>query len=189
MTEWIFGYGSLVTDLVAGDASSNRKWSWAKLLNFRRNWGAAMENAAADADAKFYVDDSGVRPDLAIAFLDVYPSNLGNTNGVIFEVDEARLIELDRREIRYSRTEVTEQIVAEQDLHGRVWTYRGNTKSVEVAKRGKELGRACASREYVEYCAHGFNLAGKEALHDFNESTDPLDLPVFDLTMVRYDEP
>jgi len=187
MTDWVFGYGSLVTDLVTSSDENGFEWFWANLGNHRRDWGAGMENAAADADWKYYVDSRGTRPDIVVAFLDAYPHSGSSINGVVFAVDESRLREIDRREVRYSRVDVTDLVTTAGWGDGRVWTYRGSEKSREVALRGRREDRAFVSMDYAAHCRHGFSVGGEQALHQFQLSTDPLDLPLRELTMFLSD--
>jgi hypothetical protein len=147
-----------------------------------------MENAAPDADLKYYVDENGVRPDIVIAFLDVYAARGGRTNGVIFAVEDHKLLELDRREVRYERVEVTSQISSDDVAPRRVWTYCGQPRSRDVLREGKASGRAFVSRGYRDYCRSGFARGGDDSVRAFEATTDPLDLPLRELTMVTPDD-
>jgi hypothetical protein len=143
-----------------------------------------MENAATDADLKYYIEESGVRPDIVVAFLDVYALRGSSTNGVIFAVDDHRLREFDRREVRYERVEVTSQVNSADVAPRRVWTYRGKPRARDVLRKGRADGRAFVSRGYMDYCRSGFARGGDESMRAFAATTDPLDLPLRELKMV-----
>ena len=173
MTTFVFGYGSLLRR-DGGIAC--------RLLGHRRAWNVAMDNRRTIPGYKYFVDaETGERPAVRVAFLNVYPAPGGHVNGLAFPVTLEALAELDRRERNYDRIDVTRQLDAE--LGGTVWTYLGT----EAARERFEAGPAVVAQDYFDAVRDSFATA--RGLEAFDRSTDPLSVPLRRLTRVDVPPP
>jgi hypothetical protein len=69
---YVFGYGSLAAAGLAGlNRTPRREGFVADLEGFERGWGVAMDNTRTVPGYKCYVDRTGSRPDVCVAFLDL----------------------------------------------------------------------------------------------------------------------
>lgn len=139
MTDYVFGYGSLV-----GERPDARP---AELRGHRRVWGVAMDNAVTIPGYKLYRAPDGSRPDVCVAFLDIEPAAGASVGGVCFRADLRRL---DRREFNYAREDITDAIA---DPPGRVWAYVGRPESRERLRRARADGRAVIAAAYARAVA------------------------------------
>ncbi len=176
MSEWVFGYGSLVADHPDGYVT--------ELRAHRRWWGVAMDNRVDLPGYKWYrLAESGERPPLFVAFLDLVAANASDgVGGVCHPVDASELARLDARERNYERIDVTAAVA---EARGRVWAYRGSAAGRERLATGRAAGSAVVSRDYLTTVEAGFARLGPAALRAFRASTDPLDLPLLDLERVE----
>jgi cation transport regulator ChaC len=173
MRTFVFGYGSLLRH--PGGVPCH-------LLGHRRTWNVAMDNRLTIPGYKYYVDpDTGERPPVRVAFLNLYPAAEGCVNGVAFPVTADALAELDRRERNYVRTDVT--ALLDVDLGGTVWTYLGS----DAARERFEAGAAVVAQDYFDEIRDGFAAAG--GLDEFDRSTDPVSVPLRRLTRVDVPPP
>ena len=171
----VFGYASLVID-------DDGRGALASLPGYRRVWGVATDNARSIPGYKMYLRRSdGTRPPVYVAFMDLEPDPACSVKGVVRQVDAADLRDLDRRERNYERVEVTGQI---EGVEGRVWTYRGSAEAHERLRRGRELGRAVVSRDYLEKVREGFRRLGAEEERSVLDPSSLEDLAVWDLERV-----
>lgn len=136
--EHVFAYASLTAEPGARPA---------RLRGFRRQWGVAMDNAVDLPGYKFYVEPSGRRPAVCVAFLDIVEEAGASVPGALVPVDPARLPLLDRRERNYERRDVSDCFEA-----GRVWTYTGRPGGRERLRRALDQGTAVVQRAYLELC-------------------------------------
>jgi cation transport regulator ChaC len=144
LSGWVFGYGSLAVE--PGGVP-------ARLRDWRRRWGVAMDNAVAIPGYKIYVDAAGGRPDVCVAFLDVVPAPGAGVEGVCVPVAAAALAALDRRERNYERTEVT--AAADGVPDGPVWTYAGRADSRARFAAAVAAGRCVIARSYLDVVEAG----------------------------------
>jgi cation transport regulator ChaC len=173
MRTFVFGYGSLLR-LEGGIPC--------RLLGHRRAWNVAMDNRRTIPGYKYYVDpDTGERPAVRVAFLNVYRAPAGAVNGLAFPVDPEALEPLDRRERNYDRVDVTGQL--DVDLGATVWTYVGS----DAARERFESGAAVVAQGYFDDVRGGFATA--RGLEAFERSTDPLTVPLRRLTRVDVPPP
>jgi cation transport regulator ChaC len=173
MRTFVFGYGSL---LRRPDGIP------CHLHGHRRAWNVAMDNRRTIPGYKYYVDpETGERPPVRVAFLNIYAAAEGRVNGIAFPVSAEALDELDRRERNYDRIEVTSLLDA--DLGGTVWTYLGSA----AARERFETGPAVVAQDYFETIRGGFAAAG--GLEAFERSTDPVSVPLRRLTRVDVPPP
>ena len=172
----VFGYASLVA-LEDAEAVPGR------LRGYRRVWGAAMNNWEGGDAAKHWIDrETGERPRIRVAYLDIEPSEGGTVNGVAIPVDMERLAQLDAREINYSRVDVTAEF--EGPAAGRVYTYIGLDAAHERCRLGAAEGNIVASRDYAAGVRLAFQRLGDDALAEVDRTTDPLPFPKRDLQVV-----
>jgi cation transport regulator ChaC len=178
---YVFGYASLVT--LEGDAVLGR------LHGYRRYWGVAMNNWEGGEEAKHFLDrDTGERPRIRVAYLDIEPSEGSVVNGVAIPVDAERLRAFDAREINYERVEVTGAFESANgeaaDAPARVFTYIGLDAARERCRQGAADGDVYVSRDYAASVRLAFERLGADALAEYERSTDPLPFPERDLQVV-----
>lgn len=181
--EFVFGYGSLVTDL---DPAPTRAFTpagfVAELRGYRRSWGVAMNNSVNLPGYKYYVDEHGDRPDLHVAFLDISSAPGHTANGVCAPVDPDQLSELDRRERNYVRVDVTSLIAPPPQEEVHVWAYHGSTEGRRRFTTARRAGRVVIQEDYLQAVRHAFTSLGPAEYDACAPSLDPGDLPVRTLT-------
>jgi hypothetical protein len=171
----VFGYASLVE--LAGDAVLGR------LHGYRRFWGAAMNNWEGGEDVKHFLDrDTGERPRIRVAYLDLREQKESVVNGVAIPVDSARLAALDAREINYERVDVSGAL--EGSVSERVFTYIGVGAARERCRQGVAEGDIYVSRDYAAGVRLAFERLGAGALAEYERTTDPLPFPERELQVV-----
>jgi cation transport regulator ChaC len=180
----VFGYGSLVA--VPGFIPSrepHERGYVCDLAGHRRRWNVAMDNAVTIAGYKYFVDtETGERPALHVAFLNVHPNERSDVNGLAFPVTDEELARLDARERNYVRTDVTASIRPEPTAT--VWAYIGSTAALARYDAGAQAGTAVVSAGYLRGVELGFERLGAEEAARFAASTDPPDCPVRALTRI-----
>jgi hypothetical protein len=178
---YVFGYGSLV-ELIQPLVVAGRLFPAVPghLRGFRRNWGVTMNNWEASADEKHFVDpESGLKPTLAVAYLDLEEAPAEAVNGLAIPVDAARLRELDAREINYERAEVSAAF--EPALAHTVFVYRGTAAARQRSRAGADGIEIYASRQYIERIERAFTALGPGQLDEYQRTTEPLPFPVREL--------
>jgi gamma-glutamylcyclotransferase (GGCT)/AIG2-like uncharacterized protein YtfP len=165
MTDFVFGYGSLVAGAAAPATIAGR-----------RTWGVAMDNRRDLPGYKYYVLPDATRPSVYVAFLDLDPGAAGSVDGVCTPVDAGALAVLDRRERNYDRVEVTELVASPP---GRVWAYVGKLDARERLARGRAEGSAVVSADYLRGVEAAYAAKAMAA-----PSLDPGDLPVWELRRI-----
>jgi hypothetical protein len=154
---YVFGYGSLAAAGPAGLGRTPRREGFvADLEGFDRGWGVAMDNIRTLPGYKFYVDVTGARPDVCVAFLDLTAAVGGHVNGVCLPVDEAALAALDDRERNYERVDVSDRL----PCAGPVWTYLGSAAGRNRLTHGRALGKAVIHEGYLAAVTRGFRALG-----------------------------
>jgi cation transport regulator ChaC len=182
-TAYVFGYASLVA-LEDADAVPGR------LRGYRRCWGVAMNNWEGGEDAKHWLDrESGKRPHVRVAYLDLREEEGSAVNGLALPVDRDRLADLDAREINYRRIEVSEAFEpigprAEAALTPRVFTYVGLDAARERCRKGAVEGNVFVAGDYVSSVRRAFEGLAHDALPEFDRTTDPLPFPERDVRVV-----
>lgn len=177
MSVYVFGYASLVALEDAGALPG-------RLRGFRRRWGVAMNNWEGGEGVKHWLDrETGERPHIRIAYLDIYEQAGSVVNGLALPVDADRLAELDAREINYRRVDVTAAF--EGDAAGRVFTYVGFDAARARCRRGIEEANAFVSRDYAAAVRRAFERLAPDALVEFDQTTDPVPFPERDLRVVH----
>lgn len=174
--QFVFAYGSLVGSLPRAPARRPHPDGFiAELAGVRRTWGVAMNNRHDVPGYKYYTDADGHRPDVLVAFLDIWPSpdDGATVTGVCLPVGDAELQALDRRERNYDRVEITDRIPA---AGGRVWLYAGSSAGRERLRAGRAAGAAVIDANYLSGVQAAFVSLG--APEHLAASLDPGDLPV-----------
>jgi len=183
LNEYVFGYASLAG--LRGDYPGARGEAPqpGHLYGFRRRWGVAMNNWEGEEDAKHFVDaETGERPRIRVAYLDLYAQPAGVVNGLVLPVDAERLAALDAREVNYERVEVTRAF--EPPLLGRVYTYVGLPAARGRCRQGAGDGDVVVSSAYVSAVRHAFKGLAPDGLDEYERTTDPCPFPERDLRVV-----
>jgi dephospho-CoA kinase len=182
---YVFGYGSLVT---LRKSLQTRRSEFVpvsgRLHGYRRCWGVAMNNWEGGDGAKHWLDpESGGRPRIRVAYLDIYEQPGSAVNGLALPVDADRLAALDAREVNYRRVDVTAAF--DGNLAGRVFTYMGLDAARERCRLGVEEGNAFVSRSYLSEVRRAFERLSPEAPAEFDRTTDRLPFPELNLLRVE----
>lgn len=177
MTDYVFGYASLVA--LGGEEAVP-----CHLRGFRRCWDVAMNNWEGGPNAKHWLDrESGGRPRIRVAYLDLRSEEGSTVNGVALSVDAERLTELDAREVNYHRIDVSDAL--EGDVPGRVFAYIGLEAARERCRQGIADGNIFVSQSYFAAVRRAFDSLAPDALAEFDGTTDPLPFPERDLLLGR----
>lgn len=192
---YVFGYASLVgaDKRLIVDGREYRSVG-GRLRGYRRHWGVAMNNWEGSDAVKHFLDpESGERPRIRVAYLDLYEQPGGAVNGLALPVDPARLAALDAREVNYERVDVTAAFEPEGALppsvggsYGgyQVFTYLGLAAAHERCRQGAADGNVFVRRGYVRDVRDAFASLAPDALHEFDRTTDPLPFPERNLRVV-----
>lgn len=185
MTEFVFGYGSLVArGHVAPTRTFHAEGFVTDLRDCRRCWGVAMNNRVNLPGYKYYLDEDGGRPDVCVAFLDLRPARGQSVNGVCLPVDRDELARLDQRERNYVRRDVTALCDAPGD-GGCVWTYVGSAAGRRRFVTSRSAGQAVVDRAYLDAVVSAFKRLGPDEFAACARSLDPDGLPI--LALNRHD--
>jgi cation transport regulator ChaC len=180
--DYVFGYGSLA-ELTQPLSVGERLFPVVpgRLRGFRRRWGVAMNNWEASEDEKHFLDpETGLKPRLSVAYLDLAEAAGEAVNGLAIPVDAARLRELDAREVNYERAEASAAF--EPRIAHAVFVYRGTASAQRRAEAAAANGgEIYASRQYVERIERAFTSLGPGQLDEYQRSTEPLPFPERDL--------
>lgn len=164
-SEYVFGYASLVALEDAGAVAG-------RLRGYRRTWGAAMNNWEGGDAAKHWIDrETGERPHIRVAYLDLREQEGSAVNGVALPVDVDRLEEIDEREINYRRVDITADF--EGPALGPLYTYLGLDAARERCRLGAIEDNVFVSRDYVAGVRCAFERLAPGALDEFDSTTDP----------------
>ncbi|HET6507745.1 MAG TPA: gamma-glutamylcyclotransferase family protein [Baekduia sp.] len=184
MSDWVFGYASLVALPDAAPAT---------LRGWRRVWGVAMDNSIAVPGYKVYERPDGARPACAVAFLDLERDGAGGSgeadavevDGALIAAGPEALERLDARERQYRRVEVTDALADAPPAGDRVWTYvgRGPGRARVAAGRAGDA-TVVIQRAYAERVERAFAARGADALARYRASTESPPFPVVELARV-----
>jgi hypothetical protein len=182
----VFGYASLVA--LEADAVPGH------LHGYRRFWGTAMNNWEGGEDAKHFLDrQTGERPRIRVAYLDLREQEGSAVNGVAIPVDAERLAAFDAREINYERIDVSGAFepaatsaaaAGPADPPARVFTYIGLGAARERCRQGAADGDIFVSRDYAAGVRLAFARLGADAFNEYERTTDPLPFPERGLCVV-----
>lgn len=150
-----------------------------------------MNNWEGGEGAKHWLDrETGERPRIRVAYLDIEPSEGSAVNGVAIPVDAERLSAFDAREINYERVDVTDAFESTgvagtaANPPTRVFAYIGLDAARERCWQGHADGNTFVSRDYAAGVRLAFERLGPDALAEFERTTDPLPFPERDLRAV-----
>ncbi len=182
--QMVFGYGSLVaTPGFIPSREVHERGYVCDLVGHRRHWGVAMDNTATIPGYKYFAErETGKRPAVYVAFLDVHEAGGESVNGLAFPVTGEDLDALDRRERNYTRVDVTDAISPRPGAT--VWAFLGSHEARGRYQAGARAGTAVVSAEYARGVEQGFERLGPEEAARFADSTDPPACPVVDLTRI-----
>ena len=181
---YVFGYGSLVAPVGRAPDRTVRAGGFvADLAGMRRMWGVAMDNRRDLPGYKYYLDPSGRRPALYVAFLDIAQATGPGAavNGLCLPADGAALAALDLRERNYTRIDVTERIVGAR-AGMRIFTYVGSPAGRDRLARGRAGQTAVIHAGYLDAVRAGFAALGEAERAACEPSLAPGELPVVPLT-------
>jgi gamma-glutamylcyclotransferase (GGCT)/AIG2-like uncharacterized protein YtfP len=183
--QFVFAYGSLAT---GQRVAPTREWDprgfVADLIGYRRTWGVAMDNRRDLSGYKYYTDAGGRRPEVFVAFLDLWAAPDGAVvNGLCLPVDATRLAALDRRERNYDRIDVTDRLAVSAGAPGgaRVWTYVGSPAGRRRLRQARAAGAAVIDANYLRAVRNAFARLGEAERRACAASLDTRDLPVVPL--------
>lgn len=132
-----------------------------------------MANRHNDPTDKFYIDATGIRPDVVVAFLGVDEKRDSAVNGVVFRAGGNELAQLDMRERRYRRVDATRVVSASViDPGDRVYMYVPTREAKARCRRAAQDHRLVVPHHYFEAVTDAFRSLGPEQLARFAESTD-----------------
>jgi hypothetical protein len=136
-----------------------------------------MDNTVDLPGYKYYVDaETGERPPVFVAFLDLADEKAEKVNGIVFPVDDMRLAELDARERNYRRAEV----VVDPAAGGPTYAYFGTA----AARERFATGPTVIARAYIDVLRASFEQLGPRELIAYQDSTDPPSLPIRELERI-----
>lgn len=180
---WVFGYGSLVSptsfgatlgrSLVPGD-----DFFEAELTGFGRRWNYGVLHTEGTTS-----DDGGAERSWTIVALGLVAAADETVNGVVGWVDDAELVDLDRRERHYDRVDVTTSTTV-RGLAGtpvEVVTYVPRQVAQEHYRRARDAGRAAVERRYWELVDGAFAALGARQRDRYHASTPSPDVPILEL--------
>ena len=182
MPDAVFAYGSL-----AGPSSAELTLGRpvtiaapARLEGWRRRWALCRDNLACEKTFAL-AGDGSLPPWCAGLTLERAAPGDAAPNGVLIEVDAEELERLDRRELRYDRTDVTAEVRAQSGPPlERVFAY--------VAKpahhRGELPPGAVIVASYVRAVESAFAELGDDQLELFRRTTGPPPVPVLEAVLV-----
>ena len=128
-----------------------------------------MDNRKDLPGYKYYVDpQTGERPAIYVAFLDLAQDASSVTEGVVFPADADRLAQLDARERNYARVEVE----VDPPTGGTTYAYLGTPEARARFEAGRRAKSVFVARAYLDAANH---------------STTPQPPPIRDLERVDLD--
>lgn len=186
MKHYVFGYGSLVKgeEQIEKYVGKKTMVTYCHLLGYKRIWNVAMDNRIVIDGYKYYNDESGNRYDGFVTFLNICSSNPNDKLfGILFEVSEENLPELDKRERNYNRVDVTDLLDVPVD--GKVWVYIGKNEAVERFTQGVTEGNITINLNYYNLVENAYKTLGKEALDNYFQTTIETKIEKRHLNLVR----
>lgn len=189
MDHYIFGYGSLVNQEALhqflGRKCETGEAKLCQLNGFRRCWNVAMDNCIDLPAYKYYLDEAtGERPYIFVTFLNITPSKYSFITGVLFQVNEEELKQIDLRERNYQRIEVTDYLTSLL-RESKVWAYIGTTEAEKRYQQGLKTGTAYISEEYYHFVNDCFYCYGQAAAQAYIDSTDAPEVPLRKLKRIE----
>lgn len=179
--QWVFGYGSLVSPVSFGltvgrDPRPGVDFFEAEIVGYGRRWnyGTGFTFSAWQRD---------VEPDpvvwTAIA-LGVVASAPETTNGVVCWVDDDELEQLDRRERRYDRVDVSAATTVHAEIDGAypIVTYTPRRKAIETYEAARARGTAAITQRYWDLVDGAFAALGEDRRERYHATTPRPEIPI-----------
>lgn len=185
MIEWVFGFGSLVdagalAAWLGRDSFETHEVSLCRLIDHRRVWNVARDNATIRENRPHYVDSTtGLQANVFVTAVNIRPAPGDAVNGLAFRVAPSERDRLDRREFNYDRIDATDQI--DMALGGIVWVYRGSAAARARYSEGRAGNNAVVARRYHRIVETAFASHGSDYLAEYRATTDPPEVPFADL--------
>lgn len=185
----VFAYGSLVAaPSAAGTLGREPAERWAEgsaelatLTGWQRRWSQARDNRRCEKT--FARDADGSIPDFVLG-LNV--ERTGNprdvVNGLLIEVTGAELERLDRRELRYERTPVGEEVLprAVAGRFERIITYEARPEQLVL----EPPPGAVILRSYATAVEAAFDALGAGQRAEYLRTTEPYPVELIDAHLV-----
>lgn len=177
---WVFGYGSLVSPssmarTIGRHVEPHDGWLVARLHGFGRRWNYGSLRQRGNWHGPHGYVEQGV-----VVCLGIEEAEAERCNGVVVRVDDDELAALDVRESDYDRTDVTDLVVAEGGLDGRVVTYVPRPSAIERYRLARIEHRAAVRRGYVDLVRDAFGGLGASHLAEYERVTPDPDVPIVD---------
>lgn len=188
MSTWIFAYGSLVSpeslaSTIGRSITIGTGMHVAEVAGYGRRWNYGSKVLRGDWTGD---DGTDVIGGLVVS-LGVAAAPDESINGVIFEVDDIELADLDWRERDYDRVDVTDQITlldesADRRVDGPIAIYVPRPSSIDRYERHRDVGTAAIRRFYWHLVDDAFTALGDDHAEWYRRTPAP-DVPVRDITL------
>lgn len=178
----LFAYGSLVSPASAERTLGRpvEHAAQARLPGWRRRWSQLRDNLSTEKT--FAHAETGVVPTHCVGLnLERDPGAPG-PNGVLLEVSEPELERLAIREIRYDRTDVTDEAGSDFD---RVVTFIAKPENFAPTPPAGAVVLAA----YVRAVEGAFGTLGADQLELFRETTGAIPVEVIEAVLVHDEIP
>jgi hypothetical protein len=176
----VFGYASLASPASAAETLGRpvEYAGLARLGGWARGWTVGRDNTAVE---KTFALADGSLPRYCLGLnLDPDPAAQA-PNGVLIEVSDAELDRLDLRELRYHRTEVTDEIATPGKLgFDAVYAYRARPEH----RHPEPPHGAVIISTYPTLVERAFAELGPDQLRLYHATTAPPPVELVDATLV-----
>lgn len=187
----VFGYGSLV-DPGSAARTLGRPigdvWP-ARLTGWRRRFSTARDNLRSEKTFARAADGWIPATVLALNLERDTDGRAESPNGALIEVDTSELDRLDRRELRYDRIDVTDEVHGDVGLTmwhvGRVYIYVAMPEHLAV----QPPGEAVILASYVAAVESAFESLGPGELATYRRTTGSPPVEVIEARLVRGEIP
>ena len=181
----IFAYGSLAS-LASAERTLGRPVEHAaaaRLPGWRRRWSTVRDNLALEKT--FARPEDGTLPPFCLG-LNLERAAGPAPNGVLVEVTEEELERLGRRELRYDRVEVSDEVAtADSHPYERVVTFTAKTENFAP----RPPAGAVILAPYARAVEAAFDALGPGELDLFRATTGPYPVEVIEAVLVRDEIP
>ena len=188
MSTWIFGYGSLVSptslaSTIGRTVTPGVDRHVVRVAGYGRRWNYGSKSLRGDWET-----DGGapVRSGVVVS-LGLVEAPDESTNGVIFEVDDVELAELDWRESAYDRIDITDRVTVldatgERTPDAPVAVYFPHPSSIERYEEHRDAGTAPIRRSYWDLVDEAFVELGGDHADRYRRTPAP-DVPIADIRL------
>jgi hypothetical protein len=177
----IVAYGSLMS-LPSMEQTIGHKYegpvNQIHLTGYEREWICVRpfnDPRANPADIKkadaFFLRGNKRVPFDGAAELNIHPKKKGRINALLYLINNAEMIGLDKREWGYRRVDVTDKIEEFQFRGGRVYVYEGLPERADGSSTKK--GTYILIKEFVDLVTGACDAIGKNFRDQFDKSTRP----------------